>query len=137
MAREIFSIAGSFTSFHHPKPYTMEKLQGFMLLFRFQPDFSYRPSDAELAAQKQQWGSWISGIAVQAKLVSTSQLGFEGSQLRADMSVEEGIHITGNQTLGGNMIVKAESLDDALTLAKGCPILKMGGTVEVRNILPM
>ncbi|MGN7721412.1 hypothetical protein [Chitinophaga sp. 22620] len=34
MAREIFSIAGSFTSFHHPKPYTMEKLQDFMLLFR-------------------------------------------------------------------------------------------------------
>lgn len=115
----------------------MEKLQDFMLIFRFQPGFSYRPTDAEMAAQKQQWGSWISGIAAQAKLVSTSQLGFDGKQLRADMSVEEGIHITGNQTLGGNMIVKAGSLDDALTIAKGCPILGMGGTVEVRNILPM
>ncbi len=108
-----------------------------MLLFRFTPDFSHQPTDAEMTSQKQLWGSWISGIAMQAKLVSTSQLGFEGRQLQADLSVKDGIHITASQTLGGNMILKAQDFDEALSLAKGCPILGMGGTVEIRNILPM
>jgi len=39
--------------------------------------------------------------------------------------------------LGGYVIVKANSLDDATQLAQGCPILLIGGHVEIRNILQM
>jgi hypothetical protein len=28
-------------------------------------------------------------------------------------------------------------MEEATEMAKGCPILKMGGTVEVRDIIPM
>jgi hypothetical protein len=85
----------------------------------------------------QQWGAFIGHIAIQEKLVSTHQLGFEGKQIFADQSVTDGIHISDNQTLGGNMIVKANTLDEAVEMAKNCPILSMGGSVEVRAIRPM
>ena len=39
--------------------------------------------------------------------------------------------------VAGNMVLKAESLEVASELAKKCPILFMGGTVEVRTINPM
>jgi len=39
--------------------------------------------------------------------------------------------------MGGNMIIKTDSQVDALEISKGCPILGMGGSVEVREILPM
>jgi hypothetical protein len=36
--------------------------------------------------------------------------------------------------LGSFVIVKAENLDDATTLAHGCPVLDANGSVEIRPI---
>ena len=108
-----------------------------MLLFRFQPDFNYQPTEEELAQQQQQWGEFIGNVAIQEKLVSTHQLGFEGITIAADLTETEGIHIAENQTLGGNMVIKANGLEEAVAIAKNCPILQMNGTVEVRSIIPM
>lgn len=115
----------------------MKKEEFFMLVFRFTPNPEYQPTTEEQAKMQQDWGSFIGNITIKEKLVSTHQLGFEGKQVKADFSVLEGVSITDNQMIGGNMVVKANSLDEATELAKDCPILKMGGTVEVRTIIPM
>ena len=115
----------------------MKTEQIFMMLFRFTPNADYQPTAQEQAEMHQQWGAFIGGIASTGNLVSTHQLGFEGKQISADLSITDGVRIAENQTLGGNMIVKADSLEEATEIAKGCPILKMGGTVEVRTIIPM
>ncbi|MGN6542080.1 MAG: YciI family protein [Ginsengibacter sp.] len=39
--------------------------------------------------------------------------------------------------MGGYTIVKADSLEEATELAKGCPGLSVGATVEVREIQQM
>lgn len=114
----------------------MTNLNEFMLLFRFEP-INEQPTPEQLAEMQKSWGEFIGGIAIQGKLVSTHQLGFTGKQVFADQSVKEGITVADGQTLGGNMILKAESLEVATELAKNCPILFMGGNVEVREILPM
>lgn len=115
----------------------MENKQEFMLLFRFEPNNDYQPTDAEMNEMHQQWGAFIGNIAIQEKLVSTHQLGFEGKQISPDKSVIEGVNVSENQTIAGNMIIKANSLDEAVEVAKDCPILHMGGSVEVRIINPM
>jgi hypothetical protein len=109
----------------------------FMLLFRFTPDFSKQPTASELNEMHQRWGAFIGKIAIREKLVSTCQLGFEGIQISSDQSVQEGLLIAAGQTVGGIMIVRAQSMAEATDLAKDCPILLMGGTVEVRSIQPM
>ena len=108
-----------------------------MMLFRFEPNHDYQPSPEELAQQRQQWGSFIGNLAIKEKLVSTNQLGSGGKQLHADHTIREGVNISDGHMLGGNMIVKANTLDEAIEMAKDCPILTMGGTVEVRDIIPM
>lgn len=108
-----------------------------MMLFRFSPNFDYRPTETERAQMRAQWGSFIGHIALTEKLVSTHQLGFEGKQIATTRSVSDGLVVQENQTLGGNMIVKANSLEEATEMAMDCPILAMGGTVEVRSIIPM
>ncbi len=115
----------------------MEQGKEFMLVFRYEPSNDYQPTEAEMNEMYQQWGAFIGNIAIQEKLVSTHQLGFEGKQIFADKSVSEGIHISNKQTLGGNMIVRSHSIDEAVGMAKNCPILFMGGSVEVRAIQPM
>jgi hypothetical protein len=115
----------------------MTTSQEFMLLFRFTPDFSHQPTAEEMDAMHQTWGAYFGKLAMQEKLVSTHQLGFEGVQVAADSSVTEGIAIIENQTMSGNLIVRASSLAEATEIAKACPILQMGGNVEVRSTIPM
>ena len=114
----------------------MKDLKEFMLLFRFEPS-NEQPTPEQLQEMGKQWGEFIGTIAMQGKLVSTHQLGFEGKKIFANLSTEEGFHVSEGQMIGGNMILKAESIEVAMELAKKCPILYMGGAVEVRDILPM
>lgn len=37
----------------------------------------------------------------------------------------------------GYSILEAKSLDEAVTMSKGCPIFKSGGSVEVAELMPM
>lgn len=114
----------------------MENLQDFMLLFRMQPD-SQQPTAEQLTTMQQQWSAYIGDIAVQAKLISISRLGFEGTIINSNLVVTTGISITSHETLTGNMVIKATSLQEATEIAKSCPVLTMGGSVEVRNTIPM
>lgn len=114
----------------------MENLKDFMLLFRMQPS-NEQPTEEQLMAMHQKWGAYIGNIAAKAKLVSTSRLGFEGNKIDSSLSVKSGIEIANNETLTGNMVIKATTLQEATEIAKGCPILAMGGSVEVRNTIPM
>ncbi|WP_350284229.1 YciI family protein [uncultured Croceitalea sp.] len=109
----------------------------YMLLFRFTPDFQSRPTEEELLQMHQQWGSFIGNLAITEKLVSTHRLSFEGKTVQTDKSVNDTIGTNNGALVSGNMIVKANSLDEAVQIAKGSPILNMGGTVEVRKIEPM
>ncbi|MEL7222583.1 MAG: YciI family protein [Bacteroidota bacterium] len=115
----------------------MNELKNFMMIFRFEPNNEYQPTPEEQAQQRQQWGAFIGQLAISEKLVSTHQLGFGGKQLKADLSTVEGVNIAEGYTVGGNMIVRANTIDEVIGIAKGCPILNMGGTVEVRDIMPM
>ena len=115
----------------------MKNVQEFMMIFRFTPNQDFQPTPEQEKEMHEQWGSFIGNIAIQEKLVSTHQLGFEGKLISANKEVSEGISVLENQTAGGNMIVKANSIEEATEMAKNCPILLMGGSVEVRNINPM
>ncbi|MCU0429531.1 MAG: YciI family protein [Cytophagaceae bacterium] len=115
----------------------MTQKKEFMLLFRYEPNHQYQPTASELEEMHQQWGAFIGTIALQEKLVSTYQLGMEGQQIKSNASVQEGFHVSDRQIISGNMLVQCQSMEEAVALAKACPILSMGGTVEVRNIIPM
>jgi hypothetical protein len=111
--------------------------KGFMLMFRYEPSTNYAPTEAEMNEHHQQWGAFIGNIAIQEKLVSTHQLGFVGNQILPDKTVVEGMLVAEKQIVAGNMIIKANSLAEATEMAMNCPILLVGGTVELREITPM
>lgn len=108
-----------------------------MLIFRFQPDPNFQMTPEQEAASSQHWGNWIGTIANQGKFVSTAQLAFTGAVLEADLSSSNQMYTANAMAMGGNMVIKTDSQSDALEISKGCPILGMGGSVEVREILPM
>jgi hypothetical protein len=115
----------------------MVQKKEFMLLFRYEPNNDYQPTEAEMNEMHQQWGAFIGNIALQEKLVSTHQLGFAGNQILPNKTVVSGMALADKQTLGGNMVLVANSLEEATQIGMDCPILMMGGQVEVREINQM
>jgi hypothetical protein len=79
---------------------------------------------------------WIGGIAAQNKFVLGRGLLFEDAKVVGhDKVVTDGPFGEIKETLGGYIIVKAESADEAVEFAKNCPVLQgEGNTVEVRKI---
>lgn len=109
----------------------------FMMIFRspYNPDSN--PSPEQMQAGVKKWQDWIGGIAAQGKFSGTNRLGGEGKSLKPSNVVTDGPYIELKEIVGGYLIVKAGDLDEAIKLAEGCPILDVGGQVEVRSIIPM
>jgi hypothetical protein len=88
--------------------------------------FAYRggqmaETDEERQAVMAAWGAWFGGLG--------------------DAVVDMGNPFAGSTSVGGNgsagsgltgySVVKSDSLDGAAELAKGCPVLSGGGSVDV------
>ena len=110
-------------------------MKEFMMLFRSEESNDVQPSPEQMQAMVKVWNDWIGGIAAQGKFVGTNALGFDGRILHADKTVTDGPYAELKEIVGGYIIVKADNIDDALSLAHGCPVLANGGKVEVRDIM--
>ena len=91
-----------------------------------------RPESPEEGAKfMAKWQAWVGGLGDAAvnpgtpmgksKTVSSSGVSDDG----------------GSNPLSGFSIVKADSMDAALEMAKGCPHLELGGTIEVAEAMKM
>ena len=111
-------------------------MKEFMLLFR-QPSFEVgHLSPEEYQAIAKRWQDWVGGIAAQGKLVAPgSRLATDGKVLKAGGVVTDGPFVEIRERLGSFVTVRADSLDDATTLAHGCPVLDAQGSVEIRAIM--
>ncbi len=52
-----------------------------------------------------------------------------------DRMVTDGPYIEAKELVSGFYIIKANSLAEATELSKGCPILNLGGSVEIRPVM--
>jgi hypothetical protein len=114
----------------------MENVKEFMLLFRMTPPGTV-PTAEQTAIMHQQWQGFIGFIAAQAKLVNVSRFAFEGTLLSNPQTAEAGIVMEDNKTLSGSLTLKAADLEEAIGIARRCPVLLAGGTVEVRPTIAM
>lgn len=110
-------------------------MKDFMMLFYSEEDMSRQPSPEEIQAEIKKWQDWIGGIAAQGKLKSTDALGYQGKTMHADGTLTDGPYVELKEMIGGYLICSADTLDEAVELAKGCPIFEVGGKVEVRDVM--
>jgi hypothetical protein len=110
----------------------------YLYLFRGGLDMG-QASPAQLQANMAKWQSWIETLAKAGKFTGGQPLGREGKVLRGTKKqVTDGPFAEAKDLVGGYLIVKAGSLDEATELARGCPIFEHAeGSVEVRAIAQM
>jgi hypothetical protein len=83
--------------------------------------------DAAMAA----WMSWFGSLG-DAVVDPGAPFGPSGV-----LSPDGSTGTSGPSQLTGYSILSADSLDEATTKAKGCPVLPDGGTVEIYEALPV
>jgi hypothetical protein len=110
-------------------------MQEFILIFRHE-DGQKVASPEQIEVWMKQTMDWIGGIAAQNKFVDGIGLPFSDAKVVAHKGVvTNGPFGEIAETLAGYVIVKADSVEEAVTFAKGCPVLQSpGNTVEVRKI---
>ena len=93
-------------------------------------------SPEQIQTWMKQTMDWVGGIAAQNKFVGGNGLQFENAKIvHHDKTVTNGPFGEIKETLGGYIIVKANSADEAAEMAKGSPVLQgEGNTIEVRKL---
>jgi hypothetical protein len=117
----------------------LNTMNEFVLIFRtdYLPEAKFSPD--EMQSMMQHWQNWMGSIAAQNKLASTgNRLGSSGATLKPGNVITNGPFAEIKEIITGYIVVRAESIDEAAEMAKGCPlVVGGGGQVEVRNIIPM
>lgn len=110
----------------------------FMLLLR--GGVSNRDlSPEQLQRQIERYMNWIEKLRRDGHFVAGEPLDETGKVLsgKDGLTVTDGPFTESKEEVGGYFIIRAKDLEAAVELAKGCPIFRNNGTVEVRAILPV
>jgi len=106
----------------------------FILIFRHE-DGNKIASPEQIQIWMKQTSDWIGSISARNKFIGGTGLLFDDARVvRSHDIISNGPFGKVQETIGGFVIVKANSVDEAVEFAKGCPILQgEGNSVEVRK----
>ena len=108
-------------------------MKEFVLIFRLRDHADSKPSPEQVRERM----NLLAGLAAQNKLADKGKsLSISNAKtITSDTIVTDGPYTEIKEFISGYMLVKTETIEEAVELAKGNPILKVGGTVEVREVL--
>ena len=106
------------------------------LIFRLKDIADFKPSPEQM----QERMNWLGSIAAQNKLADKGNtlLPIPGSAktVKPNNVVTDGPYTEIKEFISGYIVVKAETIDEAVEMAKGNPIFdQVGGSIEVREVL--
>ncbi len=110
-------------------------MKEFALIFRLKDIADFKPSPEQM----QERMNWLGSIAAQNKLVDKGNtllpVPESAKTVKADQVVTDGPYTEIKEFITGYIVVKADTIDEAVEMAKGNPIFKIGGNIEVREVL--
>ena len=91
-----------------------------------------KPSSPQEAKENMsRYGAWLSSLGDSA--VSPANPLKDTNTVNCDGTITAG----GITSMSGFTIIRADSMDAALSIAKNCPFLDIGGTLEVSELIMM
>ena len=105
----------------------------FTYLFRGR-ETSASPEQMQRTMEK--WVAWFKDLGAKGHIKDPGHpLEDTGKVVKGThKTVNDGPYAEAKDVVGGYIVVEATDLDHATELSKGCPILDIGGSVEVRPI---
>jgi hypothetical protein len=108
----------------------------YMFLFR-STDWNRDLSPEEMQKIMERTYAWFDGLKAAGKFKAAQPLFREGRVIaRNGSTATDGPFAETKEAVGGYLIVKVTSMDEAVEIARGWPLLECGSTLEVRPIAP-
>lgn len=114
----------------------MSAASEYLLIFREStPEVYDAMSDTQRAECLNRWNQWFDELVAEGKVTDGKPLEPQGRVVSGRGSqVSDGPFAEAKEAIGGFFLVSATSLDEATDIARGCPSLPYGITVEVRPV---
>lgn len=109
-------------------------MKEFVMIIRLEqlPEINYSPQ--EMQAGMAVWEKWVDEIIARNLLVSRgNRLGNGGRTIRDGKIITNGPYVETKEIIGGYLIIRANSIDEAAEMAKSAPLVGIG-TIEVRGL---
>jgi hypothetical protein len=97
--------------------------------------FDKNLSTEDIQNAMKQFHAWFERMSDQGKMKSARQLGPEGKILSGRKGVTDGPFAESKEGVAGYWFIQAASLEQAVEIAKGDPLLDYGHTIEIRPVL--
>lgn len=111
-------------------------MKNFMFIFRGPSPEELNFTPEQYQANMQQWFNWIGELQAKERYVGGDPLISAGKTVSGKKPVvTDGPFAEGKEIVGGYLIIKAKSLDEATELTAGFPDFDKQGSVEVREIM--
>ena len=109
----------------------------FMILLKEDLQAASLMSEEQLQEDIRQYTQWVEELAKNDHFISGEPLESRGWQLKKDDIITNGPFIESREAISGYFIIKADSDEQALELAKTCPVFRAGGFLEIRPIMKL
>ena len=111
----------------------------FMYLFRNNPAAYQSISPEQMQQTVKKWMDWKDSLEKNGHVKQFGErLDGSGKVVRGKTkAVTDGPFVEVKDFVQGYILVEAEDMEQAIELAKGCPILDSDGTVEIRPFISM
>ena len=106
----------------------------YLLLFR-NTRWHKGLSPEEIQKNLDRFTAWFDRLNYEGQFKSGHPLANEGTIVAGRNAVTDGPFVEAKEGVAGFFIIRAYSLEQAVEVAKGCPGLEFGQTVEVRPIV--
>lgn len=96
-------------------------------------------SPEEMQKHLQKWVAWMKELGSKGHIKEQGHpLEQTGKVVRGQAkTIIDGPYAEAKDVVGGFMVIEAKDLAHAAEISKGCPILEVGGSVEVRPVQKM
>jgi hypothetical protein len=113
-------------------------MKNYLMLFRGGLDFTSAPPE-QVQQVILKWKSWVEDLTKKGIYSGGERVTRNGAAVVSGKAkqVTSGPYAGGGEILGGFISVQANDLQQALELAKDCPIFDFDGIVEIREVAPV
>ena len=110
-------------------------MKDYLFIFRGGLDFSTAPPE-QVQEAISKWKTWVEQLTKEGRYNGGNRLERNGAVVLKgnQKQLSDGPYTESKEVIGGYISIKAGDRQEAIEVAKGCPIFNFDGIVEIREI---
>jgi hypothetical protein len=93
-----------------------------------------QPSPQQLQDSISEWRRWFNAIDVQNRKIKPFHFCAPDGMVVQIRKVSIGFYVEVKESIGGFIFLQAANYEEAVEIARHCPVLQLGGNIEIRMI---